>query len=252
MIKVAFAGKGGAGKSTIASLFIKALEKDGMRVLAVDCDPVANLGRFLGIKDADKIIPIVEMKELINERTEASKDRAFYKLNPKVDDIPEKFARKIGNIKLIVMGSPSRGGSGCMCPEASFMKALLGKLLLQEDESVVLDMEAGVEHLGRGTAGFVEHLFIITEPNINSIDAAKKIWKLAKDLKIKEASVIVNKVRKDKDLNFVKENITEIPVLGTISFEEKLLEPGIDIEKTPIYKQVEAIEEKFLTPKLKG
>lgn len=246
MIKVAFAGKGGVGKSTIASLFIKALEKDGMRVLAVDCDPVANLGRFLGIKDADKIIPIVEMKELINERTEASKDRAFYKLNPKVDDIPEKFARKIGNIKLIVMGSPSRGGSGCMCPEASFMKALLGKLLLQEDESVVLDMEAGVEHLGRGTAGFVEHLFIITEPNINSIDAAKKIWKLAKDLKIKEASVIVNKVRKDKDLNFVKENITEIPVLGTISFEEKLLEPGIDIEKTPIYKQVAAIEEKFL------
>lgn len=246
MIKVAFAGKGGVGKSTIASLFIKALEKDGMRVLAVDCDPVANLGRFLGIKDANKIIPIVEMKELINERTEASKDRAFYKLNPKVDDIPEKFARKIGNIKLIVMGSPSRGGSGCMCPEASFMKALLGKLLLQEDESVVLDMEAGVEHLGRGTAGFVEHLFIITEPNINSIDAAKKIWKLAKDLKIKEASVIVNKVRKDKDLDFVKENITEIPVLGTISFEEKLLEPDIDIEKTSVYKQVAAIEEKFL------
>jgi CO dehydrogenase maturation factor len=144
------------------------------------------------------------------------------------------------------MGSPSRGGSGCMCPEASFMKALLGKLLLQEDESVVLDMEAGVEHLGRGTAGFVEHLFIVTESNINSIDAAKKIWKLAKDLKIKEASVIVNKVRKDKDLDFVKENITEIPVLAGISFEEKLLEPDTDMEKTSVYKQVTEMKKIFI------
>lgn len=247
MIKIAFAGKGGVGKSTIASLFIKSLEKDGMRVLAVDCDPVATLGRFLGIKDADKITPIVEMKELINERTEASKDRAFYKLNPRVDDIPERFSRKAGNVKLIVMGSPSRGGSGCMCPEASFMKALLGKLLLQEDESVVLDMEAGLEHLGRGTAAFVEHLFIVTEPNLNSIDAAKKIRKLADDLKIKGASVIANKVRKDKDLNFIKENITDIPVAGSISFDEKLLEPDTDIEKTAAYKQVAAIEGKFLS-----
>ena len=246
MIKVAFCGKGGVGKSTVASLFIKALEKDGMRVLAVDCDPVANLGRFLGIKDADKIIPIVEMKELINERTEASKDRAFYKLNPKVDDIPERFAKKIGNIKLIVMGSPARGGSGCMCPEASFMKALLGKLLLQKNESVVLDMEAGVEHLGRGTASFVDHLFIIVEPNLNSIDAARKIFKLAKDLKIKEASVIANKVRNNKDLDFVKENIVDIPVTGSISFDDKLLEPGIDIDKTSVYKQVTEIEEEFL------
>lgn len=246
MIKVAFCGKGGVGKSTVASLFIKALEKDGMRVLAVDCDPVANLGRFLGIKDADKIIPIVEMKELIDERTEASKDRAFYKLNPKVDDIPERFAKKIGNIKLIVMGSPARGGSGCMCPEASFMKALLGKLLLQENESVVLDMEAGVEHLGRGTASFVEHLFIVVEPNLNSIDAAKKIWKLAKDLKIKEASVIANKVRNNKDLDFVKENIVDIPLTGSISFDDKLLEPDMDIEKTSVYKQVAQIEERFL------
>ena len=126
------------------------------------------------------------------------------------------------------------------------MKALLGKLLLQDDESVVLDMEAGVEHLGRGTAGFVNHLFIVTEPNINSIDAAKKIWKLAKDLKIKEASVIVNKVRKDKDIDFIKENIAEIPITGSVSFEEKLLEPDIDIEKTSVYKQVAGIEEKFL------
>ena len=246
MIKVAFCGKGGVGKSTVASLFIKALEKDGMRVLAVDCDPVANLGRFLGIKDADKIIPIVEMKELINERTEASKDRAFYKLNPKVDDIPERFAKKIGNIKLIVMGSPARGGSGCMCPEASFMKALLGKLLLQKNESVVLDMEAGVEHLGRGTASFVDHLFIVVEPNLNSIDAARKIFKLAKDLKIKEASVIANKVRNNKDLDFVKENIVDIPLTGSISFDDKLLEPGIDIDKTSVYKQVTEIEEEFL------
>lgn len=255
MLKVAFSGKGGAGKTTIASFFIKALAKDGMRVLAVDCDPVADLGRFLGIKDADRITPIVGMKDLINERTQTSLDRAFYKLNPKVDDIPDKFAKKIGNIKLIVMGTPRIGGSGCMCPESSFLKALLSRLLLQEDECVVMDMEAGVEHLGRATASFVNHLFIITEPTVSSIEVAKKISRLASDIKIKDISVILNKVRKNQDIDFVKDNISSLPLIGSIPFAEDLLAYGMDkditIEETQGYKKVLEIEQKILKEELK-
>jgi CO dehydrogenase maturation factor len=250
MIKVAIAGKGGVGKTTVASLFIKALANEGMHVLAIDCDPVASLGNFLGIEDAEKIIPIIEMKELVNERMEVSPDRAFYKLNPKVNDIPEKFAKKTDNIKLIVMGAVKAGGAGCMCPESGFLKALLGRLLLEKDESIVMDMEAGVEHLGRATAQNVSHLFIVTEANLSSIEATKKIARLAQDIKIKEVSVILNKFRDEEDLDFVKNNILPLPLIGSIPFDEDLLEFGrnksIDLENTDAYKSILEIKNKVL------
>lgn len=249
-MKVAFAGKGGAGKTTLAALFIKALAEEGRKVLAVDCDPVANLGRFLRMKDADKITPIAEMKQLIGERMETSPDRTIYKLNPKVDDIPDKFAKKQGNIKLIVMGTVKAGGSGCMCPESNFLKALLSRLLLTEDESVVMDMEAGVEHLGRATAGFVDNLFVITEPGLGSMDAARKIVRLASDIKIKAVSVILNKAKGKEDIDFVKENIRPIALTGSIPFNEKVpeFERGkidVDIENTDVYKAVSDIRNRL-------
>lgn len=249
-IKVAFSGKGGVGKTTLAALFIKALSKNGGEVLAVDCDPVANLGRFLGIKDADKIVPIVEMKELINERMEVSADRAFYKLNPRVDDIPDKFAKKKDNVKLIVMGTVKTGGSGCMCPESGFLKALLSRLLLEKDESIVMDMEAGVEHLGRATAGFVDNLFIVTEPSTSSIGAAKKISSLANDIKIRNISVILNKARNKSETDFVRERIEPLLLLGSIPFDEKFLafaqDKDINIEDTDAYRAVMEIKNKIL------
>jgi len=241
-MKIAFAGKGGVGKTTLAALFIKALSKDGNKVLAVDCDPVSNLGRMLGVKDADKITPIAEMKKLINERMEASADRTLYKLNPRVDDIPDAFAKKQGNISLIVMGTVKTGGSGCMCPESNFLKALLGRLLLSEDESVVMDMEAGVEHLGRGTANFVDTFFIVAEPNIGSIEAAKKIARLASDIGIKNIVVIANKIRKEKEADFVKKNIGPLSLAGIVPFDEEIGEfergKAIDIEKTEAYPAI--------------
>ncbi|MBM3253598.1 MAG: carbon monoxide dehydrogenase [Candidatus Omnitrophica bacterium] len=250
-IKVAFAGKGGVGKTTLAALFIKVLSKNSKEVLAVDCDPVATLGRFLGIADSDKIVPIVEMKELINERMELSPDKTFYKLNPKVDDIPDRFAKKIGNVKLIVMGTVKQGGSGCMCPESGFLKALLGRLLLEKEESIVMDMEAGIEHLGRATAGFVDSLFIVTEPNISSIDAAKKISHLAFDLKIRNVSVILNKVRNNSEVDFVKEKVLPLPLIGSISFDERIFNFGMDeninIEKTVAYSSICEIRNKIQT-----
>ncbi len=251
-MKIAFAGKGGAGKTTIAALFIKALAEDGNRILAVDCDPVANLGRQLGIKDADKITPILQMKDMINERMgTSSSDRSFYKLNPRVDDIPEKFSKKKDNIRLIVIGTVEAGGSGCMCPESGFLKALLSKLMLDKDETVVMDMEAGLEHLGRGTAGFVDHLFIIMEPSLSSIEAAKKIARLSEDLKIKNISVILNKAKRKEDADFVKKNTTPLSLIGVIPFNDNILESEtgrkvIDIKKTDVYSAVLEIKTKIL------
>lgn len=250
-MKVAFAGKGGVGKTTLAALFIKALAKDGEKVLAIDCDPVTNLGRLLGIEDADKIVPIVEMKQLINERMETSPDRTLYKLNPKVDDIPDRFAKRQDNIKLIVMGTVKTGGAGCMCPESNFLKVLLNKFLLTKDESVVMDMEAGVEHLGRATAGSVDNLFIVTEPSLSSIDAAKKIARLAADISIKAISIILNKTKNKQDFDFVKENIRPLKLIGSVPFSEKVPEfengkRDIDIENTDVYSAILEIKDKLI------
>lgn len=241
-MKIAFAGKGGAGKTTLAALFIKALAKDGGNILAVDCDPVSNLGRSLGIEGADKITPIVEMKELISERMETSPDRTLYKLNPKVDDIPETFAKRKDNVSLMLMGTVESGGSGCMCPESNFLKALLNRILLLEGESVVMDMEAGIEHLGRGTANCVDSLFVVTEPGIGSVEAAKKISRLAGDIGVKNIAVILNKARKAEEIDFVKKNIGPIPLAGTVPFDERIGEfekgKAVDIEKTEAYKAI--------------
>lgn len=249
MIKVAFSGKGGVGKTTLSGLFIQALAKEGQKVLAVDCDPVANLGRFLKIEDADSIVPIAEMKNLIQERMEVSADKTFYKLNPQVDDIPQRFSRKKDNIRLMVMGTVREAGRGCMCPEAGFLKALLSRLLLQEDEAVVMDMEAGVEHLGRATAESVDELFIVLEPTLDSIIAAKKIARLAEDLKIKKVSLVLNKVRACAEVDFVTKEILPLNLIASIPFEEKFLRLGmaqdIDLEKTRVYSAVLAIKDKM-------
>ncbi len=249
-MKVAFAGKGGVGKTTLAALFIKALAKDDQKILAIDCDPASSLGRMLGIADADKIIPIVEMKAMIDERMETSSDRSFYKLNPKVDDIPEKFAKVKGNVKLIVMGTVKGGGSGCMCPESGFVKALLTKILLEKDESIIMDMEAGLEHLGRATTASVNNLFIVAEPSLNSVDVAKKITRLASDLKIKNISVILNKVKNEEEVNFVKKNIDPLSIIAVVPFNESItkLERGVEIaiEKTDVYSAVLEIKNRIV------
>src|SRR3989338_3464783 len=215
-MKVGFSGKGGAGKTTLASLFIQALSKDGREILAVDCDPDSNLGRALGFKDAEKLKPIVEMKDMINERMGIKNgDKTFYKLNPKIDDIPEKFARNKGNIKLIVMGTVEQGDSGCMCPESAFIKSLLAHLILKRDEHLVMDMEAGVEHLGRGTAGSCDFLLVVVEPSLNSIGTAKKIKNLAKEIGIRKIYAIGNKTKNKEEAKFIARNLGDIKLIDT-------------------------------------
>jgi len=223
-MKIAFTGKGGVGKTTLAGLFARALSKDGKEVLAVDCDPDTNLARSLGFEHAEKIKPIAQMKDMIEERMGVKHgDRAFFKLNPKIDDIPDKFSQKKGNIKLIVMGTVDEGGSGCMCPESTFIKNLLSHLMFQKDEHLVMDMEAGVEHFGRATAQSCDFVITVVEPSINAIGTARKIAGFAHDIGIKKVFAIGNKIRDKKDIKFIKNEIKNIPLIETFEFDKNFL-----------------------------
>lgn len=239
-MKIAVSGKGGVGKTTFASFLIKALSDGGKKVLAIDADPDANLAQALGVDKNAEIVPISEMKEIIEERTEAKVGTmgSFFKLNPKVDDLPEKLSVKIDNIKLMVLGGVKTGGGGCICPESTMLKALVRHIVLARDEAVVLDMEAGLEHLGRGTAAAVDRLIVVVEPGRRSIETANHILKLAGDIGLKNLSFVGNKIRSDKDKDFFKKYMPDFPFLGFIPFATDIIEADLEgrppFEKDPI------------------
>ena len=229
-MKVAITGKGGVGKTTLASLLAHIYAAGGKSVLAIDANPDANLAMALGIpqKEADKIVPIAEMKELIQERTGAKpgSTAAYFKMNPKVDDIPERFSARINGIRLLKMGSVKGGGTGCMCPENALLKALMSHLLFQESDIVVMDMDAGLEHIGRGTARAVNAFIIVVEPGQRSVQTAKSIRRLAKDLNLK-TYVVGSKTKNDADRQFIKENLPDFEVLGFINYSPKIIEADL-------------------------
>lgn len=222
-MKIAVTGKGGSGKTTVSAGLALLFTQEGKSVIAVDCDPDMNLGLSLGFSHPEKIKPISEMKELIAERTESGPDRpaGFFKLNPKVDDIPQKFCPEYNNIRLIVMGKVNKAGGGCLCPENTLVKALVSHLVISQKEIVILDMVAGTEHMGRGTAGSVDAIFIVTEPTLLGINTARHIKSLAQDLGIKKIFFVANKINGRQDLDFIKENLKE-DLIGFISFNKNM------------------------------
>jgi CO dehydrogenase maturation factor len=228
-MKLAVSGKGGVGKTTFAALMIRTLSKKGKHVLAIDADPDANLAAALGINDADKIIPISEMKDLIFERTEAKPGSigGYFKLNPKVDDLPDALSVKIDNIKFMRLGEVKKGGAGCICPESALLKALITHIVLARDEVVVMDMEAGIEHLGRATAMAVDRLIVVVEPGRRSIDTAGHIKSLASDIGLKNILVVGNKIRSKEDEDFLKLNLSDFIFLGFIPYDNALIEADL-------------------------
>jgi CO dehydrogenase maturation factor len=229
-MKIAVSGKGGVGKTTFAALLIRMLNKQGKRVLAIDADPDANLAAALGIADADKITPISEMKELIFERTEARPGTigGFFKLNPKVDDLPDALSVKFENIKLMRLGGVKKGGSGCICPESTLLKVLVTHIVLARDEVVVMDMEAGIEHLGRATAQAVNKLLVVVEPGRRSIETAGHIKKLASEIRLTNLAVIGNKIRSKSDEDFLKTNLPDFDFLGFLPYDNTLIEADLN------------------------
>ncbi len=236
-MKIAISGKGGVGKTTFASFLVKALADQGKKVLAIDADPDANLAQALGFKGSEEIVPISEMKALIEERTEAKIGSmgSFFKLNPKVDDLPERLSIRIDGIRLMVLGGVKTGGSGCICPESTLLKALVRHLVLARDEVVILDMEAGLEHLGRGTAMAVDRLIVVVEPGRRSIETAHHIQTLANDIGLKKISLVGNKIRQEKDKDFLLSHVPDIEFLGFIPFGSNIIEA--DLEGLPPFEK---------------
>lgn len=228
-MKIAVSGKGGVGKTTFSAMLIRTLSAQGKKVLAIDADPDANLAGAVGIPDADKIVPISEMKDLVYERTEAKPGSigGFFKMNPKVDDLPDALSAKLENIKLMRLGGVKKGGAGCICPESTMLKALITHIVLARDEVVVMDMEAGIEHLGRATAGSVDRLVVVVEPGRRSIDTAMHIRKLAGEIGLDRISMVGNKIRSEKDVLFLKENLSDFSFLGFLPYDESLIEADL-------------------------
>lgn len=239
-MKLAISGKGGVGKTTFSALLIRTLNAQGKHVLAIDADPDANLAAALGIADADKITPIAEMESLAYERTEAKKGTVggFFKLNPRVDDLPDELSTKLDNIKLMRLGGVKKGGSGCICPESTLLRALVNHIVLARDETVVMDMEAGIEHLGRATAQAVDKLIVVVEPGRRSIETADNIRRLASEIRLKHIAVVGNKIRNDSDEDFLRKHLPDFDFLGFLRYDDALIEADLngvspfDVEST--------------------
>jgi CO dehydrogenase maturation factor len=235
-MKIAVTGKGGVGKTTLSATLSHLYAKDGRKVLAVDADPDANLASGFGLSKNDiaNLRPIAEMTDLIEERTGARPGAAggVFRLNPRVDDIPESFGLRLEKITgdsiiLLITGRSKEAASGCFCPENILLRRLLKHLVAERDEAVILDMEAGIEHLTRGTAEAVDAFVVVVEPGQRSIQTAHMVKELAGGLGVKQVLAVANKVRNPEEADFVREHLGDVPLIGTISYDPAIVEADI-------------------------
>ena len=217
-MKIAISGKGGVGKSTLAGALALLMARQGQRVLAVDADPDANLAAALGIPEQKQkeIIPISQQVALIEERTGAKVKQygQIFKLNPEVSDIADNYATEHEGVALLVLGAVEQGGSGCACPE--------NVLILYKNEALVMDMEAGVEHLGRATVKGVDCMIVVIEPGQRSIDSACRIIRMSHEIGLKNIQFVANKIDGPNDDQFIREAFPDHGLLGTIPYSEEI------------------------------
>jgi len=243
-MKLAITGKGGVGKTTLTALLAQTYADHGRDVLAVDADPSPCLAGALGFPTELRagLHPIAEIDELIEERTGAKPGTVggFFTLNPRVDDIPERFSVLHRGVRLLEMGSVDLGGSGCICPEAAMLKTLFTHLLFRKDDILLLDMYAGVEHLGRATVDFVDAMLVVVEPTRRSFGTAAQIKKLANDIGLLRLYLVGNKVRNQEEANFLEAESPDIPLLGYLPADLKVQEA--DRVGIPVYDHVESLK----------
>jgi CO dehydrogenase maturation factor len=221
-MKIAVSGKGGVGKTTVSAALARLFEADGRLVYGVDADPDASLGMTLGVPEEElvRFKPLVEMKEIIAERVGG--EGGMFTLNPKVDDVVESFSLCCGNIRLLKMGSLKKAATSCYCPENSFLNAVMRALVLEQEDVVIMDMSAGIEHLTRGTAQGMDTMLIVTEPAPTSLKTAKVAASLATELGATAVRAVGNKVRGESDIEIIREGVAGLPVLGYLPYDDSV------------------------------
>ncbi len=229
-MKLAIVGKGGVGKTTLAAVLANRLAARGRPVVAVDADPDGNLPAALGVPPHAVPQPIATMRDLILKRTGADDQGAglIFKLNPEVDDLPERFSVDAHGVRLLVLGTVESGGKGCMCPEGAVLKALLQHLLLRIPDDVILDMEAGLEHMGRASARGVDALVAVVEPGMRSVQTATRIQKLARDIGIRNHYVVANKIREPREREALERALEGQVVLGVLPYAAELVRADLE------------------------
>ncbi len=250
-MKIAITGKGGTGKTTIAAVLAHIFKKDGYEVLAVDADPDANLAEALGAEEEQLTLltPISAQRKLIQDRTGAKPQQfgQLFKLNPTVNDIPDNFCISVRDIKILVMGSIKNGGGGCACPENILLKSLLSEIILNRREVIIVDMEAGIEHLGRATAQSIDIMLIVVEPGQRSIRTAETILKLGGQIGIEKFGIIGNKIQSKDQALWIQKQFAQILYMGSISYSPLIGQsdrdglPLIDSLDSELKKEFQAI-----------
>ena len=233
-LKIAIGGKGGVGKTTICAGLAQEFAESGFDVLAIDADPNTSLASAFGIPSEQSPVPLIEMKELIAERTGSGKDAVgtYFRLNPKVSDLPEKYWLKVNGLKLLVLGAITHGGAGCACPEGAFLKALLTYTILQRQELVLVDLAAGVEFMGRASVQGIDALVVVVEPGARSIETANNMAKMAVELGIKNVAAVGNKITDTAEVGVIKSQLNNINLLGVIPYSESIRQA--DLRRTAV------------------